>query len=235
MKLAQALILVGGLGTRLQPVVSDVPKPMADVNGRPFLEYVINHLKKFGITNIVLATGYMHEKIESYFGNGSKFGVKITYSREPEPLGTGGAIKLANKLLSGRFLLVNGDTWFDCNLDKLEQEHEKNKVIGTLALAELKDTARYGLVITNAENKIEKFVEKGNAIQSENKINAGLYILEPEIFQHIPEGRVSIESDVFPKLVSQGKLYGISLPGNFIDIGMPEDYFKFKEFAKQLN
>src|SRR3989344_8874586 len=197
MKLTQALILVGGLGTRLQPVVSDVPKPMADVNGRPFLEYVINHLKKFGITNIVLATGYMHEKIESYFGNGSKFGVKITYSREPEPLGTGGAIKLANKLLSGRFLLVNGDTWFDCALNKLEEEHEKNKIIGTLALAELKDTARYGLVITNAENKIEKFVEKGNAIQSENKINAGFYILEPEIFQHIPEGKVSIESGVF--------------------------------------
>src|SRR3989344_9142075 len=111
MKLAQALILVGGLGTRLQPVVRDVPKPMADVNGRPFLEYVINHLKKFGVKEIILATGHMHEKIESYFGDGSKFGVKIKYSVETQPLGTGGAVRLARLLIGERFLLVNGDTW----------------------------------------------------------------------------------------------------------------------------
>ncbi len=234
MKLSQALILVGGLGTRLRPVVNDVPKPMADVNGRPFLEYIIDYLKKFGITNIILATSHMHEKIENYFGDGSKFGAKIIYSREPQPLGTGGAIKLAGNLLHGRFLLVNGDTWFDCDLNKLEQEHEKSKATGTLALAELENTSRYGLVLTNSENKVKNFVEKGKIIQGENKINAGYYILEPEILKYIPDDVVSLEKDVFAKLILQNKLSGIALQGNFIDIGVPEDYFRFKEFAKSL-
>jgi|SRR3989344_959976 len=234
MKTNCALILAGGLGTRLRSVVSDLPKPMAPVNGRPFLEYVILRLKKFGINNIVLATGHMHEKVESYFGDGSKFGVKIKYSVETQPLGTGGAVRLARLLIGERFLLVNGDTWFDCDLDKLEQAHEKSAAIMTMALAEVKDSSRFGSVLINSENKIIQFVEKGKAIGSESNINSGFYIIDAEIFKYISDGAVSLEKDAFPKLVSERRMAGIALPGDFIDIGVPEDYFKFQEFAKSV-
>ncbi|MEK6807663.1 MAG: nucleotidyltransferase family protein [Nanoarchaeota archaeon] len=234
MALTQAVILVGGLGTRLKAVVSDVPKPMAPINNAPFLEYQINYIKSQGIKEIILATHYMHEKIENYFKDGAKLGVKIKYSREPELLGTGGALKLAQKFINGKFLLANGDTYFNCELNTIETCHEKSKAIGTIALASVSDTERFGLAITDSNNNIVKFVEKGQPIPGENKINTGIVMLSPEIFDYIPEGKVSLEKNIYPKLIAEGKLFGVAMPGRFIDIGLPESYEEFKQLAKTL-
>ncbi|HIH14109.1 MAG TPA: NTP transferase domain-containing protein [Nanoarchaeota archaeon] len=234
MELTQAIILAGGFGTRLKSVVSDVPKPMALINNKPFLEYQINYLKTQGIREIIIATHYMHEKFVAYFENGEKFGVKVIYSLEPEPLGTGGALKLTKKFIISRFVLVNGDTYFNCDLKLAEACHAKNNAVATIALASVPDTSRFGLVITDSKNKIIKFVEKGQRIAGENKINTGSIILSPEIFNYIPEGKVSLEKDIYPTLIAEGRLFGVAMPDRFIDIGLPESYEEFKNMAKTL-
>ncbi len=231
MKIKTALVLVGGLGTRLRVVTEDkLPKPMVEVNKLPFLEHLVLRLKSLGISEIIFATGHLHEKIENYFGDGSKFGIQIKYSRELEPLGTGGALKFAQKFIGEKFLMVNGDTYFDGSLDLTEQAHKKYGGVGTLTLTSKEITKDFGLVITDG-NKVLRFVEKGNVIQGENKISVGYYILEPEIFNYLPAGRSSIERDIFPKLVAEGKLFAASVAGRHVDIGTPEGYEEFKRYV----
>ena len=231
MKIKTALVLVGGLGTRLRAVTQDkLPKPMVEVNKLPFLEHLVLRLKACGISEIIFATGHMHEKIENYFGDGSKFDIKIKYSRELEPLGTGGALKLAQKFITEKFLMVNGDTYFDGDLDLIEQVHETSKGTCTLTLTPKKITKDFGLVIT-ADNKVMRFLEKGNSIPNENKISVGYYILEPEIFNYLPDGKSSIEREVFPKLAEAGKLFAVSVAGRHVDIGTPEGYEEFKRYV----
>jgi len=221
----QALILVGGLGTRLRKIAKDIPKVMVDLKGKPFLEYLILQFKKYNLDDIVLCAGYLKEKIESYFGNGDHLGVNIVYSEEPKPLGTGGAIKLAENLVkSDNFIVMNGDSFFDIDLDKLISYHFSKRALATIALAEVKDIRRFGIVKIDKDGKIESFFEKAKK-QNSNLINGGIYLLNKEIFKYIPKDKsISLEKEIFPKLINSNRFYGACFKNYFIDIGIPKAY-----------
>ena len=225
----QALILAGGLGTRLRGIVKNIPKAMVDIKERPFLEYLVLQLKNYSLNDIILCTGYLKGRIENYFGNGNNLGVNIIYSEETEPLGTGGAIKFAENLIAeGDFIVMNGDSLFDINLCKLIDCYLKKKALVTIALAKVKDALRYGSVEMSKDNKIKSFIEKVECSHS-NLINGGIYVLNKEIFKYIPKNKlVSLEKEIFPKLVNSNRFYGISFKNYFIDIGVPEDYKKIQ-------
>ncbi|AYD39329.1 nucleoside-diphosphate-sugar pyrophosphorylase [Clostridium fermenticellae] len=230
----QAVILVGGLGTRLKGIVNDKPKPMALANNRPFLEYLINKLKNSGITDIVLAAGYMAEYIKDYFEDGKDFGVSIGYSIESKQLGTGGALKNAERLLhSEDILILNGDTYFNINFNDMYAFHKRNKSYFTMALRRVDDVSRYGTVECNYKNVVTKFIEKDDYLHS-NYINGGIYIINKKILKYIAADRkVSLENQVIPKVMKYEYIYGFKSKDYFIDIGIPEDYFKFCEDMKR--
>ena len=230
----KVIILAGGFGTRLKDVVSDVPKPMALIAGKPFLEHQINFLKKSGIKEIILAVHYKPNIIKSYFGDGARFGVNIVYSQEDFPLGTGGAIKNAEKYLEGPFFVLNGDSYSDIDLLSLLEFHElTEKNIGSIALMYVEKLNDYGSIILE-DKKIIDFSEKKNV--SNGLMNRGVYLFDPEIFNFIPsQEKISLEKEIFPKLSEMGFLNGKVQEGYFIDIGKPETYAKFKEdFMKRL-
>lgn len=240
----KALILAGGLGTRLRPVISDRPKAMADIGSKPFLEYQVTFLKGYGVTHFIFCVGYLYERIEEYFGDGSEWDVKIDYSVEEEPLGTGGALKHAERYVQDTFLALNGDSFLDADLEHLVGTHVQNKRsqrrLGTIALTRVAEPARYGTVRLGPRNEILEFGEKtaGRAereSRSEEYINAGIYVLEPEILRMIPHSRkVSIERDVFPSLLANGGgLYGCFLDGFFVDIGTPAGYRELQDYLKE--
>jgi len=231
----QTLILAGGLGTRLQKVVSDYPKPMALISSRPFLEYLILQLKRYNLTEVVLCTGYLGEKIKEYFKDGDRWGVKIDYSEEKKPLGTGGAIKLASSFIKNdNFLVLNGDSYLNINFKELIKFHKLKGALATLALVEVNKPDRYGAVEIDKDYRITSFKEKEGVCKS-NLINGGIYIFHKKIFNFIPEGKVSLEKDIFPELIGKG-FYGKPHRAYFIDIGVPEDYTKIqKEFWKLKN
>lgn len=228
----QALILVGGLGTRLRSLVNDRPKPMALVGEKPFLEYVIRNLKRNGIEDIVLATGYMGNFIENYFKDGRRFGVKISYSHEKEQLGTAGAIKNAEKFLKDELFVLNGDTYFNVNFEDIYKFHLKNNSYFTMALREVKNASRYGAVECDSTNKIQNFIEKG-VLSESNCINGGIYIIRKEILKLVDYSKkVSLEKDIIPKILKQKQIYGYKCDDYFIDIGIPEDYMKFCDIVE---
>ena len=230
----EAVVLAGGLGTRLRPVVNDRPKAMALVAGRPFLEWLIEDLRRQGIRRLVLCTGYMSESIEDHFGSGSAWGVEIVYSRESVPLGTGGAVKLAlPKLLSSRFLVLNGDSFCDFNVRELDQVHSEYNAAVTLWLVTVEDSERFGAITVDPNRAITEFLEKA-ASRKSGLINAGVYLLERRIFEPQTEGSAfSLERDVFPQFVGHG-LYGVVGAGPFIDIGTPESYEMADLFVQRL-
>jgi len=208
---------------------------MALISGRPFLEYLILQLKKYNLTEIVLCIGYLGEKTKEYFQDGTKWGVKIKYSEEKEPLGTGGAIKLADNLIKNdNFLVLNGDSYLDINFDELIKFHKLKEALATLALVEINKPDRYGVVEIDKDYHITSFREKGTASKS-NLVNGGIYVFHKKILNFIPEGKVSLEKDIFPKLIGKG-FYGKLHRVYFIDIGVPEDYSRIqKEFWKLKN
>ena len=226
----QALILAGGLGTRLRGIVTNIPKVMVDIEGRPFLEYLVLQLKNYSFNDIILYTGYLNVRIENYFGNGNNLGVNIIYSEETEPLGTGGAIKFAENLIAeGDFIVMNGDSFFDMDLDKLISYHFNKRALATMALVEVRGAKRFGSVKIDKNGMIKSFIEKEKKANS-NLINGGIYVLNKEIFKYIPKNKlVSLEKEIFPKLVNSNRFYGISFKNYFIDIGVPEDYKKMQE------
>jgi D-glycero-alpha-D-manno-heptose 1-phosphate guanylyltransferase len=218
----KAIILAGGQGLRLREVVSDVPKPMAPVAGRPFLEYLVLQLKKHGIGEIILATGHKGEIVASYFGDGSRFEVKIDYSEEREPLGTGGALKLAASFIDDSlFLVMNGDSFLDVDLNDLIGFHRTRSAIATLSLVERNDADRYGSVVIDESGMVRSFTEKADGVAG--VINGGVYCLDNRISDFIGGGAVSLERDVLPRIVGHG-LYGTVTEGFFKDIGIPTDY-----------
>lgn len=231
-KYRTAAILVGGKGTRLRSVVSDVPKPLAPVAGEPFLFIILRQLQSAGISRVVLLTGYQHEKIEAACGDGKQFGLEIIYSREIEPLGTAGAILKAKPYLqeSKEFILMNGDTYLDCSLDiflNLSFDPQWMALIGAM---QPEETERFGTLKVNLHNfQIEEFIEKGKSTADSKLVNAGIYRLSSSIFDVIPaEQFCSLETDIFPQLL-QKKLILRALPieGKFVDIGVPESYLAF--------
>lgn len=227
----QAILLCGGMGTRLRSVVSDRPKPMADICGKPFLQYLLEMLRDKGITEVIFALGYMGEMIEEYFQDGSAFGLKIAYSYEEEPLGTGGAIRNAlPKILEEEVLVLNADTYFPMDYQGLYRFHQENDGDFSLATRAVPDISRYGAVRRDAAGRIlawnEKLEDGGQPLAGE--INGGIYVMKKSLIAEIPEGKQSLEQDCIPKWLSEGKrIFGLPFEGYFMDIGIPKDYQQF--------
>jgi D-glycero-alpha-D-manno-heptose 1-phosphate guanylyltransferase len=234
MKLQEAIILAGGFGTRLKEVVSDVPKVMAPVNGRPFLEYILDYLEKNIFTHVVLSVGYKHEIIREHFKDKYK-SINIDYAIEEEPLGTGGAIQLAFQKINGfRAMVFNGDTMFRVDMDKIVNFHFSKSASFSVVLREVENVERYGAVEINIDNKIIGFSEKGKKTGT-GMINGGVYVIDKRFFEVVDfPGKFSIEKDGFEKLFESYPFYGILCKQYFIDIGVPDDYKRaqdeFKEF-----
>jgi mannose-1-phosphate guanylyltransferase len=225
----KAVILVGGEATRLRPLTCNTPKMMVPVLNRPFFEHLAAYLKKHNIIDIILAVGKSSEQIREYYGDGSKLGVRLTYSIENLPLGTAGAVKNAEGLLDDSFIVLNGDIFTDIDLSRMMRVHRENKAIASLALTPVEDPSIYGVVETDTEGRVRRFVEKPSRDNvTTNMINAGIYILEPEILRYIASGAFSMfERDVFPPLLEKGEmLRGYPFWDYWIDIGTPDKYLK---------
>ena len=223
----QALILVGGHGTRLRPVTLTLPKPVVPLVDRPFIRYMIDWLARHGVDDIVMACGFLPDGIRAVLGDGIAGGPRLRYVEEPEPRGTAGAIKFAADLLDDRFLALNGDVLTDLDLTALMERHDSSGARATLALHPVADPTGYGLVRRAPDGEIREFLEKPEPDEIDtDEINAGAYVLEKEILDLVPEGRdVSIEREVFPRLVGDG-LYSQRLEGYWMDIGTPERYLQ---------
>jgi D-glycero-alpha-D-manno-heptose 1-phosphate guanylyltransferase len=218
----RAFVLCGGLGTRLRQVLADRPKSMALISGKPFLQLLIQRLKSQGIGEVILGTGYMAEKIERYFGSGNDLAIRIRYSKEREPLGTGGALKLAEPLISDPVLVLNGDSYVEWSLVPMAELFAAKDADAVIVLQAVDDVSRYGSVVLDRGGRIAEFVEKG-ARGGPGLINAGVYLLRKQIVRDLPTGTpISLEKEVFPRLLDRG-VYGLVCTGPFIDIGIPED------------
>lgn len=229
----QAVLLAGGLGTRLRSVVSDRPKPMALIEDKPFMEYVVLELKKHGVTEIIFAVGYKGSMVEEYFKDGSQWEIKVSYAYEEELLGTAGAIKNAGqKVTDERFLVLNADTFYQIDYNRLTALGKERDLDMALVLREVPDVSRYGQAVLE-DGWLKTFDEKIED-KCQGTINGGVYYLRRSLLDAIPEGKVSLEHDMIPKWLSEGKkLGGIVNDGYFIDIGVPEDYYRFMEDIKK--
>jgi mannose-1-phosphate guanylyltransferase len=223
----QALILVGGEGTRLRPLTLTVPKPVLPLVDRPLISYMIEWLARHGVDDIVMACGFLAAGVRAVLGEGGDGGPRLRYVEEPDARGTAGAIRFAERFLDERFLALNGDVLTDLDLSALIELHEQRSATATVALHPVDDPSAYGLVRRNEDGEIVEFVEKPDPEQIDtDEINAGAYVLERSVLDLIPGGReVSIEREVFPKMVGAG-LYGRRLPAYWIDIGTPQRYLQ---------
>jgi mannose-1-phosphate guanylyltransferase len=224
----QALILVGGEGTRLRPLTSTMPKPVVPLVDRPFISYMLEWLHGHGVDDVILSCGFMAEGVRRVLGDGSTLGIRLRYVEEPRPLGTGGALKFAHELLDERFFMLNGDVLTDIDLTAQLSQHEQTGARATLALVPVDDPSAYGLVRRNSDLSVREFVEKPGLDQIDTDlINAGAYIIEREVLDEMaPAGTsISIERDVFPRLVDRG-LFGYRASGYWLDIGTPARYLQ---------
>ena len=224
-----ALILAGGLGTRLRSRVADRPKVLAPVLGKPFLSYLLDRLQISGIQKVILCIGYLGEQIQETYGS-SYQNIELYYSQETSLLGTGGALRLALPLISTpTVLILNGDSFYDANLNDFYQWHLAQTSNASLTLTQVPDTARYGRVQLNESSQITHFEEKGNT-SGLGWINAGIYLVDRHLLTQIPENQVvSLERELFPNWIETG-LYGYRTQGQFIDIGTPESYALAEQF-----
>ncbi|MCI8295205.1 MAG: NTP transferase domain-containing protein [Lachnospiraceae bacterium] len=229
----QAVLLAGGLGTRLKSVVKDRPKPMALIEEKPFLGYVVRELSRQKIHEIVFAVGYKGSMVEDYFGDGSAFGVKVSYAYEEELLGTAGAIKNAGKLLKeDRFFVLNGDTFYQVDYGRLSKVVRERDLDLGLVLRPVPDVSRYGRAQLSGDMLVS-FNEKQAAAEP-GTINGGIYLMDRKLLEEIPEGKVSLENDMIPRWMKEGRrLGGLVGDGYFIDIGIPEDYLRFQKDVKE--
>lgn len=219
-------ILAGGLGTRIRGLFPDRPKSMIPFNGKPFLEHQIALLARQGFRRFVLCVGYQAGPIRAHFEDGRRFGVEISYSQEATPLGTGGALRYAAAHFDGPGLVLNGDTYLAMDYRAMAAFHAAHAgAVGTIAVSEVADTARYGQVVLDDARHITAFREKAVA-HGRGMVNAGAYIFEPRILDYIPKsGKVSLENETFPSLLAAGEaIYGYPIRESFVDIGTPEGY-----------
>lgn len=224
-----AAILAGGLGTRLGSVLTGRPKPLALINGRPFLSYLLEQVAAAGLSRAVLMTGHLAGQIEDFFGD-SYAGLAIAYSQETTPLGTGGALRLAlDKIYSRQVLVLNGDSFCRADYKAMWQWHQEQGHEATMLLTRVADASRYGQVNVNPDGLISSFKEK-NHQAGPGWINAGAYLLERELIARIPaSGKVSLEREIFPRWVGK-RLYGYQSLGGFLDIGTPESLKQAQDF-----
>jgi D-glycero-alpha-D-manno-heptose 1-phosphate guanylyltransferase len=219
----RAFVLCGGAGTRLRSVLTDQPKSMALISGTPFLQLLLDRLRSQGVDDVILGTGYMAEKIETYFGSGNKFAVRIRYSREHELLGTGGALKLAEPLISDPVLVLNGDSYVEWSLVPMLELFTAKDADLVVVVQAVADVTRFGSVALDHDGRITQFLEKG-VRGGPGLINAGVYLLRKQIVRDLPAGTaISLERDVFPRILGRG-VYGLVCTGLFIDIGVPDDF-----------
>ncbi|HEY2181880.1 MAG TPA: NDP-sugar synthase [Solirubrobacteraceae bacterium] len=223
----QAVILVGGEGTRLRPLTSTVPKPVVPLVDRPFISFMLDWLVRHGIDDVIMSCGFLASGVRNVLGDGSDAGVRLRFVEEPNPRGTAGALKYAEPMLDERFLMLNGDVLTDLDLTAQIAQHEQTGATATLALVPVADPSAYGLVHLNEDRSVRDFVEKpsSDAIDT-NLISAGAYVLERGVLELIPPDRnVSIEREVWPRLIGDG-LYGFPAESYWLDIGSPERYLQ---------
>lgn len=222
----QALILAGGEGTRLRSLTYTVAKPVLPLVGRPHIAYVIDWLARHGVDDVIVSCGHLADGIRSVLEE-LEIGVKVRFAEEPDARGTAGAIRFADDMLADRFLVLNGDVLCDLDLTAQIEQHERTGARATIALYPVEDPTGYGLVHRRVEGEITEFLEKPEPDQIDtDEINAGAYLLERSVLDEIPPDRnVSIEREVFPKLIGDG-LYGIRLEGYWIDIGTPDRFLE---------
>lgn len=225
----QAILLAGGLGTRLRAVVSDRPKPMALIGDRPFMEYVTRELVYYGVKQIIFAVGYKGGMVEAYFGNGEAFGFTASYAYEEELLGTAGAIKNAGRFVTeDSFFVLNADTFYRMDYGRLLRLREENQLDMALVLRQVPDISRYGAAVLKG-SMLAGFNEKEEQSRP-GTINGGVYLMDRGLLDEIPAGKVSLENEMIPRWLKEKKrLGGFVNEGYFIDIGVPDDYFRFRE------
>ncbi len=231
--ISEAIILAGGFGTRLQSIVFDLPKPMAPVNDKPFLDYQLLYLKHYGVKKVILSVGHLHHIITEHYGTNFE-GIDIEYSIETTPLGTGGGIRMAmEKCQSKNVLVLNGDSFFDINLNAFYTQHHTFMSDCTLALRKVENAARYGTIKQGSNSVITSFKEKDEEAKP-GLINAGIYMLNKEIYLQKTNAtkKFSIEKDFFEKKLNELNVFGFSYDGYFIDIGIPEDFEKAQDDFK---
>jgi len=231
--ISTAIVLAGGLGTRLKGVLKGLPKPMAPIRDRPFLEYQMDFWIDQGISRFILSVGYLNQTISSHFGDSYR-SVEINYVQENTPLGTGGGLLMASKNLAEPFLLLNGDTFFEVDLNDLSLFHNEHNAEWTMSLFRSKDLDRYmgvGLAKTG-----EILVLKSKQSQIDLLVNGGVYLINPSAISRLnlnPGIKSSLENQLLPSFLSLGgRLFGIECYGKFIDIGVPEDYYRAQKYLK---
>jgi mannose-1-phosphate guanylyltransferase len=223
----QAVILVGGEGTRLRPLTSTVPKPVVPLVDRPFISFMLEWLHGHGIDDVIMSCGFLATSVRNVLGDGSGLGMRLRFVEEPDPRGTAGALKYAEPMLDERFLMLNGDVLTDIDLTAQIAQHDATGARATLALVPVPDPSAYGLVHLQEDNSVRDFVEKpsSDAIDT-NLISAGAYVLERDVLELVPaERKVSIEREVWPLLVGKG-LYGFPSRSYWLDIGSPQRYLQ---------
>jgi mannose-1-phosphate guanylyltransferase len=223
-----AVILVGGPGTRLQPLTDDRPKSLVPVLNRPLMEHTIAYLKGFGVEDVVLTLNYLPDAITQQFGDGRRYGVRIVYCLETEPLGTAGAVKNAEDYLDGTFIVLNGDIFTDLDLSEMLSFHRERGAAATISLSRVEDPSAFGVVEMDGRQRVKRFIEKPpRAEATSHWINAGTYVLEPAVLGNVPAGRhYMFEKGLFPRILEMGlPVYGYPYRGYWVDMGTPDKYF----------
>lgn len=220
-RVSQAVILAGGRGVEVKPKAGEIPKTLIPIGNKPILEYTIDLLRRHGITDIVLATGFLGEKIKRHFGNGSRFDVEISYSQERKKQGTGGALRLAKKHLNlAPFLVFHGDVLAKLDINAFVSFHQEHQGVVSMALAVVKDVSQVGEVQLSG-SEVKRFFQPGAQLTS-GLVNAGIYILEPKIFDYIPKKGTSMLEDSLAKIAEEGKLFGFPFTETWFDVSTPK-------------
>lgn len=217
-------VLAGGLGTRLARELGDLPKPLAPLAGRPFLEHQLAWLASHGLDDVVLCVGHGADQVEASLGDGRRWGMQLRYSREPEPLGTGGALALAAAWVRGPALVLNGDTLPELDPWDLERARWERGRVGAVVLFRIDDAAASGRVECDDQDRVTRFVEKDSSHQGQAWVNGGCYAFAPGLWDWLPPGASSLERDTLPRLAAAGELVGHRARGTFWDIGTPQGW-----------
>jgi D-glycero-alpha-D-manno-heptose 1-phosphate guanylyltransferase len=231
---ACAVLLVGGMGTRLRSVLPSIPKPLAPFGTKSFLHLIIQQLRSQSIRQLVMCTGYLGDYIEETFGDGHEWGVAINYSKESDPVGTAGAVKLAERYIPSvpDFLVMNGDSFLETDFRQLIRFHGAHGGLVTIAACQIENASRYGTLQVDKTNRVIGFTEKAGT-QAPGLVNGGVYVFNRSILQYIADRPASLERDVFPSVLEHG-VYAFEQRGMFIDIGTPEDYLRAQELYTRL-
>ncbi|HXR11914.1 MAG TPA: sugar phosphate nucleotidyltransferase, partial [Gaiellaceae bacterium] len=223
----KAVVMAGGEGTRLRPLTSNQPKPMVSIVGKPCMEHILELLKRHGFEDVIVTVAFLPQAIRSYFGSGESLGIEIGYSVEESPLGTAGSVRLAAGRLDDTFLVISGDALCDVDLTRLVEFHREKQASVTIGLKSVDNPLEFGIVVTDEEGRVERFLEKPSWGQVfSDTINTGIYVLEPEVLRHVPTDRpFDFSKELFPLLLEMGRpTYGCVLDGYWQDIGNLDQY-----------